>query len=157
MTFRIQPLPRETFAPWFALTAAELAARRARIVIADSQPGFPCRVSLEDAGVGEPVLLAHYCHHPVSSPYRASFAIYVRRDAPTARPEPGEIPAALADRPLLAVRGYDASGALREAAVCPGDDLAGTLVSVMRGEAVDYTHIHNAIAGCYLARSVVDS
>jgi len=35
----------------------EIGARGARRVIADSTPGYPCRVSLADAAVGDELLL----------------------------------------------------------------------------------------------------
>ena len=78
MMYRIQGLPAQLFAPLFSLTDAELAARGAvrRTALG---PGFPCRISLTDAMPGDPVILTHFEHHPVATPYRASHAIYVRR------------------------------------------------------------------------------
>ena len=51
--FRLTALPREIFASLFSLTDADLAARGVRRLIADAQPGYPCRVSLADAAPGE--------------------------------------------------------------------------------------------------------
>ena len=81
----------------------------ARLMLADAEPGFPCRVSLEDAKVGETVLLLPYTHHDVGSPYRASGPVFVRRHAAEARLGPGEVPQMLRHR-LLSVRAYDAVG-----------------------------------------------
>ena len=78
MDYRITGLFPEEFAHLAALDDATLARHRAVRRICDSQPGFPCRVSLEDAAPGERVLLVNYEHLPVESPYRASHAIYVR-------------------------------------------------------------------------------
>ena len=72
MSFRISALPTARFKPLFALSDEELAARGARRRIVDKCPGFPCRVSLVDAQVGEVVLLTNYEHQSASSPYRAS-------------------------------------------------------------------------------------
>lgn len=36
-------------------------------MIVDKKPGFPCRVSLTDADLGETVLLVPFHHHEVSS------------------------------------------------------------------------------------------
>jgi hypothetical protein len=36
--------------------------------------GFPCRVSLVDAEIGESVLLVNYEHLPAASPYRMRYA-----------------------------------------------------------------------------------
>jgi len=41
MSFRISGLSPSTFAPLFALSDAELTARRARRMVADRKPGFP--------------------------------------------------------------------------------------------------------------------
>ena len=49
MTFRIHALSAQDFAPFFAMTEAKLTAANAMRVIVDSEPGYPCRVSLEDA------------------------------------------------------------------------------------------------------------
>ena len=42
--------------------------------MADRKPGFPCRVSLVDAEIGESVLLVNYEHLPAASPYRMRYA-----------------------------------------------------------------------------------
>ena len=39
------------------LNDKELASHQAKGVIVDEEPGYPCRVSLEDAKIGERVLL----------------------------------------------------------------------------------------------------
>jgi len=61
-------------------------------VVADKCPGYPCRVSLQDAEFGESVLLLTYEHQPAASPYRSSHAIFVREWANQARPGENEIP-----------------------------------------------------------------
>jgi hypothetical protein len=44
-------------------------------------PGFPCRITLNDAGIGEQVLLVSYAHHQSTSPYAQSGPIFVTQDA----------------------------------------------------------------------------
>src|SRR5574341_567011 len=90
--FRLTALAYEPFAPYFACSDAELQAVGARRLIVDEKPGTPCRVSLADAEIGETVLLVPFTHHDVSSPYRASGPIFVRRDARMAAPAVNEIP-----------------------------------------------------------------
>jgi hypothetical protein len=70
MDFRITGLPAARFSHLFGLTEAELARHRARRYTCDEKPGFPCRVTLEDAEPGESVLLVNFEHLPVDSPYR---------------------------------------------------------------------------------------
>jgi Protein of unknown function (DUF1203) len=84
MNFRITGLPAERFEHLFALSGSKLAEHAAVRQIADTRtPGVPCRVSLTDARPGDELLLVNYEHHPVDSPYRMRFAIYVRKGEET--------------------------------------------------------------------------
>lgn len=150
-TFRIRSLDAEPFAPLFALSDADLAARGMRRVVADEKPGFPCRVSLADADVGETLLLLHHVHHDVSGPYRASGPIYVRELAVAARLAPGEVPASVRGR-LLSFRAYDDAGLLRDADVAEGRELETVVERLFRDPAVRCIHAHNARPGCYSCR-----
>lgn len=136
------------FESLFDQTDADLAGIGARRMTADAKPGFPCRVSLADAEVGETVLLLPFVHHDVASPYRASGPIFVRRGAATAQPSPGEVPAMLLHR-LLSVRAYDEHGMMGEADVVQGTDLVATIDRFFANERISYLHIHNARPGCY--------
>src|SRR5690349_11159852 len=78
MSFRILGLPPEPFTELFTLSDEALQERGAVRRIADA--GYPCRISLTDAEPGDELLLVNYEHHPVGSPYRMRFAIYVRKD-----------------------------------------------------------------------------
>ena len=148
MTFRIVPLSYDSFAPLFALSDAELAARGAARVIADAPHAFPCRVSLVDAEPGEELILASFTHHDVASPYRASGPIYVRRGATPAVLEDGEVPDQ-ARRRLLSLRAYDARGWLVDADVAPGTELEPLIARLFAHREVAYLHAHNARPGCY--------
>jgi len=148
MGFRIAGLDSTTFEPLFDLTDAELAARGARRQVADASPGFPCRVSLEDAQVGEEVLLLHHAHHAVASPYRASGPIIVRRAARRAAAFVDQVPEVLARR-LLSVRAYDGEGMLRSAEVVQGTELAALITRLFAEAEVAYLHVHNARPGCF--------
>ena len=106
MSFRITGLPAEEFAHLFALSDEELAARGAVRGNADARtPGYPCRISLTDSRPGDELLLINYEHHPVSSPYRMRFAVYVRRGEQT-YDAIDEVPEQLRIR-TLAVRAFD--------------------------------------------------
>src|SRR5215510_6167932 len=84
MSFRIVGLPTEPFAPLLAMSDGELAARGAARRIADARElGYPCRISLTDSQPGDELILVNYEHHPVDSPYRMRFAIYVRKGEQT--------------------------------------------------------------------------
>jgi len=151
MTYRIAGLDPAPFAPLFGASEEELAGHRARRVVADSDSGFPCRVSLEDAKRGERLLLVHHVHHEVETPYRSAFAIFVREEAAAAAEYRDECPPAFAGR-TLSLRGFDADGALAEARLAePGaaDEAIRALFAVPR---IAYINAHNAAAGCFAAR-----
>lgn len=149
--FRFVPLPLAPFAPLFALSDADLAARGARRLIADCRPGYPCRVSLVDALPGERVLLLPHVHHDVTGPYRASGPIFVREFAVPAQPAIGEIPDAIRLR-QLSLRAYDADGWMQAADVCKGADAALAIERLFEDTRIVYLHLHNAKPGCYACR-----
>jgi hypothetical protein len=101
MSFRISSLPVEPFQALFGLSDEELQKHGARRYVADSKPGFPCRVTMADAEPGETLLLLNYEHLPVeSSPYRAKGPIFVRESAKDGTAVVDSVPDYLARRPL---------------------------------------------------------
>jgi hypothetical protein len=148
--FIIAGLDPDAFAHYFRASDAELAAAGARRVVAEG-PGYPCRVSLADAPVGEELVLCAYVHHDVASPYRGAGPIFVRRAATAAVRHVDVVPPALARR-VLSVRAYDADGDLRNFAVTPGSELPGTIGRLFADPAIAYLHAHNAGPGCFAAR-----
>jgi hypothetical protein len=149
--FQISALRRDAFEELFSLDDAALTARGARRYLADRKPGFPCRVSLQDAEPGETVMLVNYCHQPANSPYRAVGPIFVRAAAETASLPPDTVPPLLRTR-LLSVRGYDAHDLLTAADVVEGTQLESMLVRTFADERIGYIHIHFAKPGCYACR-----
>ena len=110
--------------------------------------GFPCRISLEDAQIGEELLLLPYEHHPAKSPYRASGPIFVRRGVRRRQLDAGEVPGYVARR-LISVRAYDTASLMVASAVCDGNAVADQLDELFADHRVRYVHLHNARAGCY--------
>ena len=152
MTFRITGLPAEHFTPLFDLSDGELAARGAVRRIADARSqGYPCRISLTDSREGDELLLVNYEHHPVASPYRMRFAIYVRRGEET-YDAVDAVPEQLRTR-TLAVRSFDADGMMAAWELVDGGDLAAGLARLLANPHAAYVHIHFAAAGCYAARA----
>src|ERR1700757_4164813 len=84
--FTVRGLSPEPFQALFDLSDDELEKRRARRLIVDSKPGFPCRVSLQDAESGEEVILTNLVHLDSQSPFHSTHAIYVRKGATMAAP-----------------------------------------------------------------------
>jgi len=151
MDFRIAGLRAEGFAHLFGLPDAELARHRALRRICDDKPGFPCRVSLEDAEPGETVLLLNYEHLPVDSPYRSSHAIYVRERALDPFDAMNVVPPALATR-LLSLRAIDAGGLIVDAEIAEGDAIEPTIRRLLGNGDAAYVHAHFARRGCFAAR-----
>ena len=149
--FRIVGLPLAKFTPLFSLSESELEQKHARRLIVDAKPGFPCRVSLEDAELGERVILLPFVHQPTTSPYQASGPIFVRESANEAILAPGEIPEVVRTR-LLSVRAYDDSGMMLDSEVCEGGKLQDQIEKFFSNARVNYLHLHNARAGCYSCR-----
>lgn len=150
MSFQIDAPDGRALSHLFDLTDQELEANGARRAIAQGNPGYPCRVSLEDAAVGEELILLNYEHLPETSPYRASHAIYVRKGAEQADLAPGEVPEQLKIR-LLSVRGYGDDHLMKSADVVDGTELAVRLDEMFANRDVSYVHIHNAKPGCFAA------
>ncbi len=150
MNFRIRGLDPAPFSRYFAMDESELALHRAVRRIADSKPGFPCRVCLADVEPGSPVILLNYEHLPVDSPYRASHAIFV---GPATQPfdEPGIVPQALRDR-LLAIRAFDGQGMMVDADIAEGRVVEPLLARFLERPGVAYLHAHYARRGCFAAR-----
>jgi hypothetical protein len=151
MHFRIQGLPAAGFAPLFSLSDHELAQRGAVRRIADAREGgYPCRVSLTDSQPGDELILVNYEHHPVASPYRMRFAIYVRKgeetfDAVDCVPEQLR-------RRVLAVRAFDAEAMLVGWELTDGGKLEAAIERLFADPRAAYLHIHFAAPGCYAAR-----
>jgi hypothetical protein len=151
MSFRITGLPAEDFAPLFDLSDAELAARGAVRRIAEQRtPGAPCRISLTDAQAGEELLLVNYEHHPVDSPYRMRFAVFVRKGEER-YDEVDQVPEQLRLR-TLAVRSFDADAMMVERELVDGRELEGAIARLFADERAAYLHVHFAAPGCYAAR-----
>lgn len=149
--FQLHGLPAEPFQALFPLDATALARHHARRVVATSHPGFPCRVSLVDAQIGEELLLLPFEHMAAASPYRASGPIFVRRGARTRELCPGEVPDYVRRR-LISIRAYDADHLMLQADVCSGEDVAATLETLLHDPHIDYLHLHNARQGCFSCR-----
>ena len=92
MNFKIKSLDDKEFSGLFSLENLELEKIGAVRMTVDKFPGFPCRISLEDAEIGEEVILLPYQHHKTNSPYQASGPIFVRKNAKTSTLDINEIP-----------------------------------------------------------------
>ena len=150
MDFQIRSLNAEDFAHLFGLTDAELAAQNACRQVVTAKPGSPCRVSMEDADVGETVILCNYRHQPEDSPYQASHAIFVRENARQAWLAVNEVPEAIRSR-LISMRFFDRDHMMVDADVVPGDVVGEKIAAAFENSEIAYAHLHNAKPGCFAA------
>jgi len=103
MSFQIRSLDSGLFSHLFGKDPRVLAEYGIERIAVDSKPGFPCRVSLRDAEIGDNVLLMNFEHQPALSPYRSSHAIFVIEGANSANIGKNEVPEMLRTR-LISVR-----------------------------------------------------
>lgn len=150
MTYMISGLSPDHFTPLFAMGDAELAAVNARRVTATADRGFPCRISLEDAKVGEELILLHHTSHDVATPYRSAYAIYVRAGVAAARYRDA-LPPVFEGR-ALALRGFDGDAMLRTARLAGPGEADGAIRDLFADPGIAYIDAHNAAYGCFAAR-----
>jgi hypothetical protein len=148
MPFRITGLSPEPFRPLFGLPDEALAARGVLRLAADESA--PCRVTLDDAAVGEPVLLLHYEHQPAPSLYRSSGPIFVRESAREARVT-DSIPDSFRKR-VYSARAYDGDGLMVDAEVGGGGELESLIGNLFANSEAAYIHLHHARRGCFSCR-----
>lgn len=151
MDFRIRGLSPEPFQPLFGLSDAELAWHGAVRRIVDRKPGYPDRIELRDPELGESVLLVNYTHLPVETPYRSSYAIYVREGARSRYDRINEIPEQFRPR-VLSLRAFDEHDMLRDADIVDGAAVESLIERLLSSPETAYLHAHYAKHGCFAAR-----
>jgi hypothetical protein len=150
-SFQLVGISPQPFEHLFDLTDSQLAEIGAVRCTAEQTPGFPCRISLEDAQVGEEVLLLPYAHQPAATPYRSSGPIFVRRGVQQKTVDAGVIPPYVSGR-LMSVRAYDDHDMMVDASVCEGTSVGDEIMKKFDDERVVYIHLHNAKRGCFSCR-----
>ena len=150
MTYAIKGLDPAPFAALFDLDDDQLEANGMTRMIVDDD-GFPCRVTLRDADLGDEVLLLNHVSHDGNNPYRASHAIFVSRSAS----EPGEyidaVPPAL-ERRILSLRAFDANDMMIDAALAQPGEADPAIRKLLANPAVVHIDAHNATRGCFAAK-----
>ncbi|KZL20604.1 hypothetical protein PsAD2_01090 [Pseudovibrio axinellae] len=150
MAFVISGLKSKEFEYLNGLSEGELSARNVVAYTADAKPGFPCRVTLADAEIGERVFLVNYVYQPNETPYKASHAVFVRENATQAAPYDNDVPVSLSLR-LLSLRGFDANHMMIEADIAQSDDIKPMLEQFFENPEVSYIQMHYARRGCFAA------
>ena len=151
MTYQITGLDPSAFAHLVGLSDEQLAMHGAVRMTANKRPSFPCRVTLDDAEIGETLLLVNHVSHEGDNPYRASHAIFVSEGVTKPASYADEIPPAL-DRRILSLRAFDADGMMTDAALTQPGEADAVIRRLLADPAVDHIDAHNAIRGCFAAR-----
>jgi Protein of unknown function (DUF1203) len=151
VTYRISGLDPHPFAALFGMSDEELAARNARRVMATADRGFPCRISLEDARTGEALILINHTSHDVATPFRSSYAIYVRENQSAPACYVDTLPPVFEGRPI-ALRAFDREGMLCNAALALAGEADARIRALFDSDEIAYIHAHNAAHGCFSAR-----
>jgi hypothetical protein len=151
MAFRISGLSSTPFQAFYGLPDEELAAFGVKRYIVDAQPGFPDRIEMKDAEVGQRLLLLNHVHQPANTPYRASHGIFVREGAKQTYDAVDQIPESMRIR-LLSLRAFSDDGMMIEADITEGTALEPVIMGMFANPAVSYIHVHNAKQGCYSGR-----
>ena len=151
MSFVVSGLAPDPFTPLFGADDAALTAAGAMRFTVDAKPGFPCRITLEDAEPGETVLLLNHEHQSADTPYRSRHAIYVREAAGGPARYQDQLPPALVVR-LLAIRAFDADGMMVDADIVEGREAVPLIKRLMADPRTAYLHAHYARRGCFAAR-----
>ena len=136
------------YSPLFKLTTEELGEMNMVKMLVDAKPGFPCRVTLEDAEIGEEVLLLPFEYHKTTSPYKASGPIFIRKNAVKADLAVNEIPAMLLKRQQT-LRVYDTNGMMIAAKSPSADEIRKEIEVAFSSQSASYIQILNTNPGCY--------
>jgi len=150
MSFVITGLSPEPFRHLFGLPDEVLRERNIIRRVAEAKPGYPCRITLQDAEPGETLLLLNHESHSAATPYASRYAIYVREAAGEAATYRNELPPVFAGRPI-ALRLFSSDGMLLGADMGRGEELTAKIEAAFARADVAYIHAHNAMHGCFSA------
>lgn len=151
MAFRITGLSPEPFQSLFGLPEQDLESLGMKRYIVGSNPGFPDRIEMKDAQLGQSVLLLNHVCQPANTPYRASHAIFIREWATQAYDAVDQVPQSMQIR-LLSLRAFTDAGMMLGAEVAEGRAIEPVIAQMFSNPEVSYIHVHNAKQGCYSGR-----
>ncbi len=151
MSFRITGLSPEPFVSLYGLSDEALQEKGIVRRIVDESPGYPERIELRDAEVGESLLLLNHTYQPANSPYHGRHAIFIREGAREAAQFTNEVPEVMRRR-TLSVRAFNAEHFIVEADLVAGVEAEGVIERLFANPGVAYLHAHYAKYGCFGAR-----
>lgn len=151
MTYRITGLDAAKFSRLFTLSDGGIVEHQAIRRVADAKPDFACRIGLREVGIGEELILLHYEHQPMRSPYQPGHAIYVGRSSAETYDRINEIPESLMLR-RVSLRAFNSAHFIVDACLAEPSTLESSLKNLLGKKDVTYIHAHYAKFSCYAAR-----
>lgn len=151
MTFKIEGLPVNQYQHLFGLSDTELAAHGAKRYVCDETPGFPDRIEMRDAEVGETLLLLNHVNMELDTPYKATHAIFVREGASETYQSKNTIPPVMYNR-VISLRAFDEQGMMLDANIATGEEIKATVMKLFKNPDVKFINAHNAVRGCFSGR-----
>jgi hypothetical protein len=151
MTYQIKGLDPSPFLALAGLADEKLKKRGVVRMIADTTPGFPCRITLDDAEFGRALLLVNHVSLDGITPYRASHAIFITEGETTSALYEDEIPPAL-QRRVLSLRAFDQAGMMVDAILAQPGEAEPEILRLLDDARVHHVDAHNAVRGCFAAR-----
>jgi hypothetical protein len=138
--------------------ADALRRRGGPVFVADENPGYPCRQCLQDAAVGDELILVSHDPFTGHSPYRSASPIFLHR-TPCQPYEPDDLLPEQLTRRQLSARCFDSDEMMIDAAVIDGAVLELTIERFFTDPAAHNIHVHNSTRGCWAVgvdRAAVD-
>ncbi|KJV09913.1 hypothetical protein VZ95_08390 [Elstera litoralis] len=151
MSFRITGLSPEPFLPLYGLSDAALRDRGVVRRAVDISPGYPERIELRDAAVGENLLLLNHTYQPADSPYHGRHAIFIREGAREAASFTDDVPDVMRRR-TLSIRAFNADHFIIMADLVAGAEADTAIERLLALPGAAYLHAHYAKYGCFAAR-----
>lgn len=130
--------------------ADALRLRGGPLYVADEHFGYPCRQCLQDAAIGDELILVSHDPFATDSPYRSASPIFLHRTSCQSYVIEPVLPEQLTRR-QLSVRSFDSEEMMIDAAVIDGSDLEVTIQQFFADTASNQIHVHNATRGCWAA------
>lgn len=151
MSFVIKGLSADPFRHLYGLSDEALKTHGVKRYVCDESPGFPDRIEMRDAEIGETLLLLNHTSMQKDSPYKATHAIFVREGAEEAYHAENTVPPVMYNR-QISLRAFDQAGMMVDAVVAKGDDIQTSIEQFFENDAVEHIDAHNAAQGCFSGR-----
>jgi hypothetical protein len=148
--FQVRPVSAATVAEARRRFAAGDPTVERRIV--ESAGAAPCRHCLRDGKPGEAMFL--FAHSPFENvgPYAETGPVFAHEHCEAAELAPGELPEVTRARAQAFARVYDHRDAIKDAALCPSEEIAATLERFFADDGVAYAHVRSASYNCFTYR-----